>query len=147
MIDALFKSPNWSSSALFLTYDEHGGFFDHVPPPAAIPPDDIPPMLLPGDAPGAFNSYGVRVPAVVVSPFARPHFVSHRTNDHTSILRFIETRFGLPALSRRDAAANPMLEFFDFSAPAFATPPALPAAPLNAAEVAHCSTLPSNTTP
>jgi len=147
VIDALFKSPNWSSSALFLTYDEHGGFFDHVPPPAAIPPDDIPPMLLPGDAPGAFNSYGVRVPAVVVSPFARPHFVSHRTNDHTSILRFIETRFGLPALSRRDAAANPMLEFFDFSVPAFATPPTLPAAPLNAAEAAHCSTLPSNTTP
>ena len=104
-------------------------------------------MLLPGDAPGAFNIYGVRVPAVVVSPFARAHFVSHRTNDHTSILRFIETRFGLPALSRRDAAANPMLEFFDFSVPAFATPPTLPAAPLNAAEAAHCSTLPSNTTP
>jgi phospholipase C len=47
----------------------------------------------------------VRVPAVVVSPWARPHFVSHATHDHTSILRFIETRFGLPALTRRDAPA------------------------------------------
>jgi phospholipase C len=49
VIDTLFRSPNCSSSALFLTYDEHGGFFDHVPPPPAIPPDDIAPMLLPGD--------------------------------------------------------------------------------------------------
>jgi phospholipase C len=147
VINTLFQSPNWPSSALFLTYDEHGGFFDHVPPPPAIPPDDIPPLLLPGDTPGAFDIYGVRVPAVVVSPFARPHFVSHRVNDHTSILRFIETRFGLPSMSRRDAAANPMLEFFDFSAAAFATPPVLPAAPLNPAEVAYCATQPSNTLP
>jgi len=145
--DGLFASPNWSSSALFLTYDEHGGYYDHVPPPAAIPPDDIPPMLLPGDTPGAFDVYGVRVPAVVVSPYSRPHFVSHRTNDHTSILRFIELRFGLAALSRRDAAANPMLEFFDFSQRSFATPPTLPAAPLDAAQAAYCSTLPFNTLP
>jgi phospholipase C len=147
VIDTLFQSPNWASSALFLTYDEHGGFFDHVPPPPAVPPDDIAPMLLPGDTPGAFDIYGVRVPVVVVSPFARPHFVSHRINDHTSVLRFIETRFGLPAMSRRDAAANAMLEFFDFSVPSFATPPTLPAAPLNTAEVAYCATQPSNTLP
>ena len=147
VINTLFQSPNWGSSALFLTYDEHGGFYDHVPPPAAIPPDDIPPLLQPGDVPGGFDMYGVRVPAVVVSPFARPHFVSHQVNDHTSILRFIETRFGLPALSRRDAAANPMLEFFDFSHAAFATPPSLPAPPLNPAEVAYCATQPSNTSP
>ena len=97
--------------------------------------------------PGAFDVYGVRVPVVVVSPFARPHFVSHVVNDHTSILRFIETRFGLPAMSRRDAAANPMLEFFDFSNPTFSTPPSLPPAPLNPAEVAYCATQPSNTLP
>jgi phospholipase C len=145
--DALFASPEWSSSALFLTYDEHGGFFDHMAPPAAIPPDDIPPMLQPGDVPGGFDTYGVRVPAVVVSPYSRPHFVSHRVNDHTSILRFIEIRFGLAALSRRDAAANPMLEFFDFSQRSFATPPSLPAAPLDAAEAAYCSTLPFNGLP
>ena len=147
VVNTLFKSPNWSSSALFLTYDEHGGFFDHMPPPAAVPPDNIPPLLQPGDVPGAFDMYGVRVPVAVVSPFARPHFVSHLVNDHTSILRFIENRFGLPSLTRRDAAANPMLEFFDFSAPSFATPPALPPAPLNSAEVAFCASQPSNTFP
>jgi len=141
VIRALFASPEWSSSALFLTYDEHGGFYDHVVPPAAAAPDDIPPMLQPGDVAAGFDSYGVRVPAVVVSPYSRPHFVSHVVNDHTSILRFIETRFNLPALTRRDAAANPMLEFFDFTQASFATPPSLPAAPLNPAEVAYCATV------
>ena len=144
---ALLASPNWSSSALFLTYDEHGGFYDSVPPPAAVPPDDIPPMLQAGDVPGAFDIYGVRVPAVVVSPYSRPHFVSHVVNDHTSILHFIEVDFGLPTLTQRDAAANPMLEFFDFGQAAFATPPALPAAPLNQDEVAYCNTVPPNTVP
>ncbi len=147
VISALFASPNWGSSALFLAYDEHGGFYDHVAPPAAVPPDDIPPMLQPGDVPGAFDIYGVRVPAVVISPYSRPHFVSHVVNDHTSILHFIETRFGLPTLTRRDAAANPMLEFFDFSHQSFATPPTLPEAPLFAAQAQYCTTVPSNTLP
>jgi len=124
-ITGLFKSPNWGSSALFLTYDEHGGFYDHVPPPAACPPDNIPPMLQAGDSAGAFDRYGIRVPVVVVSPFARSHFVSHVVHDHTSILKFIETRFNLPTLTNRDANADPMLEFFDFSAPSFPTPPSL----------------------
>jgi phospholipase C len=141
VIQALLSSPNWSSSAMFLTYDEHGGFYDNVAPPAAVAPDDIAPVLGPGDVQAGFDMYGVRVPAVVVSPFSRPHSVSHVFNDHTSILRFIETRFSLPALTRRDAAANPMLEFFDFSHPAFATPPSLPAAPLNPTEVAYCNTV------
>ncbi|HEX6349660.1 MAG TPA: alkaline phosphatase family protein [Candidatus Dormibacteraeota bacterium] len=147
VISTLFGSPDWGSSALFLTYDEHGGFFDHAAPPPAVPPDDIPPMLQPGDTPGAFDMYGVRVPAVVVSPYARAHFVSHVVNDHTSILRFIEDDFGLGTLTRRDAAANDMREFFDFSHATFATPPALPPAPLNPAEVAYCASQPSNTFP
>ncbi|HWO92903.1 MAG TPA: alkaline phosphatase family protein [Methylomirabilota bacterium] len=147
VIGALFGSPEWGSSALFLTYDEHGGFYDHVPPPAAVPPDDIPPMLEPGDVPGAFDIYGPRVPAAVISPYSRPHFVSHVVNDHTSILRFIENRFGLPALTRRDAAANPMLEFFDFTHQSFPTPPALPDAPIFATQAQYCTTVPSNTLP
>ncbi|HEY3194792.1 MAG TPA: alkaline phosphatase family protein [Candidatus Dormibacteraeota bacterium] len=147
VIGALFASPNWSSSALFLTYDEHGGYYDHIAPPAAVTPDDIPPLLLPGDLPGAFDIYGPRVPAVVVSPYSRPHFVSHVVNDHTSILHFIENRFGLPTLTRRDAAANPMLEFFDFSHASFATPPALPDAPIAPEQAAYCNTVPSNTMP
>jgi len=144
VINSLFKSPNWSSSALFLTYDEHGGFYDHAAPPSAPIPDAIPPMLQPGDAPGAFDRYGIRVPVAVVSPFARPHFVSHVVHDHTSILRFIERRFDLPALSRRDAKADPMLEFFDFKRPSFPNPPQLPAAPVNPAQLAACALMPSN---
>jgi phospholipase C len=123
VIKNLQASPNWSSSALFLTYDEHGGFYDHVPPPAAVPPDNIPPMLQPGDTVAGFDNLGIRVPVVVVSPFAKSHFVSHVVHDHTSILRFIEQRFGLPTLTARDAAADPMLEFFNFHNPPFLIPP------------------------
>ena len=137
----MLHSPDWSASAFFLTYDEHGGFYDHVAPPPAVPPDDIPPMLHPGDTPAAFDRYGVRVPAIVVSPFAKRHYVSHVVYDHTSILRFIETRFGLPALTRRDAAASPMLDFFDFAHASFATPPALPDAPVDPGGVAACAAL------
>jgi len=138
IINGLMNSPEWSSSAFFLTYDEHGGYYDHVAPPAAPVPDDIPPMLQPGDAPGAFDTYGPRVPAVVVSPYAKPHFVSHAVYDHTSILRFIEYRYGLPALTNRDANADPMLEMFDFNSPQFANPPSLPAATIDQAQLALC---------
>jgi phospholipase C len=142
VINALFKSPNWKSSALFLTYDEHGGFYDHVAPPPAPVPDGIPPMLEPGDEPGAFDRYGIRIPVTVVSPYSRPHFVSHVVHDHTSILRFIEVRFGLPALTNRDANADPMLEFFDFTGrPPFKTPPALPDAPVDPQKAVTCELL------
>lgn len=129
VVDSLFHSPQWQSSALFLTYDEDGGFYDHVPPPAAPSPDAIAPMLKTGDTAAGFDRYGIRVPAVVVSPYARAHFVSHAVYDHTSILRFIETRFGLPSLTERDGGADPMLGMFDFTRAAFRVPPALPAAP------------------
>ena len=131
IINTLFTSPDWPTSALFLTYDEHGGYYDHVPPPAVAAPDDIPPALKATDDPAAFDRYGVRVPAVVVSPFARRSFVSHVVHDHTSVLRFIETRFRLPSLTARDAQADPMLEFFDFAHPSFAQPPSLPEAPVD----------------
>ena len=80
-----------------------------------------------------FNNYGIRVPVAVVSPFSKPHYVSKVVEDHTSILKFIETRFGLPSLTARDAAANPMLEYFNFSHPSFTTPPSLPDAPVDPA--------------
>jgi phospholipase C len=138
VIDALMESPLWPSSALFLTYDEHGGFYDHVPPPPACPPDDIAPLLLEGDTPADFDRYGFRVPLVVVSPFAKKRFVSHVVHDHTSILRFIETRFDLPALTRRDANADPMLEFFDFTTPPFEKPPKLKRAKINPKLAEEC---------
>lgn len=74
---------------------------------AAVAPDAIPPMLNPGDTVAGFNQLGPRVPVVVIAPFAKAHYVSHVVHDHTSISRFIETRFDLPALTARDAAANP----------------------------------------
>ncbi|TMB14520.1 MAG: alkaline phosphatase family protein [Deltaproteobacteria bacterium] len=141
IINALFASPQWPSSALFLTWDEHGGFYDHLPPPAACVPDGIPPMLGSGDEPGAFDRYGIRVPVVVVSPFARQRYVSHRVYDHTSILRFIETRFDLPALTRRDANADPMLKLFNFKAATFALP-VLPPAVIDQNQQAQCANAP-----
>jgi phospholipase C len=141
VIDALLHSPNWSSSVFFQTWDEHGGYYDHVAPPEAPVPDDIAPILRADDTPGAFDHYGVRVPVFVVSPWSKPDFVSHVVHDHTSILRTIELRFGLPALSRRDAVAAPMTEFFDFSNPRYATPPQLGPANIDPAGAAQCAQL------
>ena len=129
VVTALEKSPIWHHSALFLTYDENGGFYDHVAPPAAVAPDAIAPMLKPGDTVAGFNQLGSWVPVVAVSPFSKAHYVSHVVHDHTSITRFIETRYNLPSLTARDAAADPMLEFFDFShlGGPFHNPPIFPA--------------------
>jgi phospholipase C len=138
VINALMTSPEWTTSAFFFTYDEHGGFYDHVTPPAAPIPDDIAPLIGPGDYQAAFDQYGVRVPVAVISPFAKAHFVSHVVHDHTSILRFVEDRFGLPTLTNRDAQADPMLEMFDFANPAFMTPPTLPTATVDQAQLAAC---------
>jgi hypothetical protein len=139
VVGAFVQSPNWSRGALFLTYDEHGGYFDHVPPPAACVPDDIPRRLNPGDVVAAFDHSGIRVPLVAVSPFARKHYVSHVVTDDTSILRFIETRFDLPALTRRDANASPLLDLFDFAHPSFVKPPRLPTARVNEHKAARCA--------
>ncbi len=141
VISALTTSPQWPHAALLLTYDEHGGFYDHVPPPPACLPDDTPPLLQAGSEPGAFDRYGIRVPAIVISPYAHKHFVSHVVHDHTSILRFIETRFDLPALTRRDANADPMLEFFNFSKATFGKPPRIRKGPISAKRMAECEAL------
>ncbi|MEY2462553.1 MAG: phospholipase [Acidimicrobiaceae bacterium] len=131
VVDAAMKGPGWAKTLLVWTYDEHGGYYDHVAPPAAVPPDAVPPRLGPHDAPGGYDIYGFRVPAVIVSPFARKDYVSHVVHDHTSILKLLETKFNLPALTDRDGAADDLLDSVDLgSSPAFAVPPALPA-PLN----------------
>ncbi len=117
------KSPLWSGLAMFWTYDEGGGFFDHVPPP-----DDAC-VARPGGTDYKFYELGVRVPFVAISPWARPHAVSHVVQDHTAITRFIETVFDLPALTARDANMTAALDLFDFSsAPPLETPPAAPEA-------------------
>jgi len=129
VVTAVMSSPNWPSTMLIWTYDEHGGYYDHVPPPPAIPPDDVPPALKPGDPPGGFDRYGFRVPSGVVSPYAKKDFVSHTVYDHTSILKTVEEKWNLPALTRRDANATSLFDMVDLRAtPAFLQPPTLPAA-------------------
>jgi phospholipase C len=126
VVNAVLGSPSWPRILLVWLYDEHGGWYDHVPPPAAIPPDSIPPKLGSGDVPGAYNSYGVRVPAVVVSGYAKPRAVTNVLHDHTSILATIEAKWNLPAMTYRDANAATMADFLGPSV-TFAQPPALAA--------------------
>ena len=125
IVRTLLSSPSWKDTAVFITYDENGGMADHVPPAPACPPDGYAPHDTNGNplTPGKFDQTGFRVPFIVVSPYARAHFASHAIYDHTSITRFIEARFGLPALTARDANATPPMEMFDFQNPPFMTPP------------------------
>ena len=81
-------------------------------------------MLQPGDLPGDFAHSGFRIPMVVISPWVNPHYVSHVWRDYTSIQRLIEDRFNVAPLTARDAAADNMSEFFDFTSPHLLTPPA-----------------------
>ncbi|MFO0605473.1 MAG: alkaline phosphatase family protein [Polyangiales bacterium] len=143
VVRALLASPAWPRTALFLTYDEHGGFADHVPPPEACPPDAFGPVGEDGTprANGSFSRYGFRVPFVVVSPYARPGYVSHAVYDHASILRFVEARFDLPAMTGRDANANVPWEMFDFTNAPNRTPPTLPPGGYNDATQARCGEL------
>jgi phospholipase C len=135
LIQPLMTSSSWSSSALFWTYDENGGLYDHVSPQPMPSPDGIKPLdLMTGDI--CSNSTGptcdfvwtgYRVPLVVVSPYAKQNYVSHTAADYTAILKFIETRFNLPPLNKRDAAQMDMTEFFDFNNPPWMKPPVPPA--------------------
>jgi len=143
LVNALMGSSSWKDSVFILTYDEFGGFYDHVPPQPAVSPDGIKPAdLQPGPPPNGpdvcttgtgptcdFVYTGYRVPLIVISPFAKKNYVSHTVADQTAWLKFVETRFGLPSLTARDAAQMDMTEFFDFQAPPWQTPPTPPAQP------------------
>jgi phospholipase C len=112
---AVTTSPAWPRTLLVITFDEWGGFFDHVPP---TPAPDVNPL---------HALRGFRVPTVLVSPFARRGHVDHTVFDHASILRMIQWRFGLPPLSLRDASAANLASALDFSrrdlrAPTFSVP-------------------------
>src|SRR5258708_2304096 len=151
VINAVLHGPGWEHTLLIWVYDEHGGYYDHVPPPPAIPPDDVEGRSVIGSAtplerllrpvfprlvqskenldqgPHRYDRYGFRVPAVIVSPYARPDYVCSEVLDHTSVLRLLEEKWNLPALTARDAAAGTPLDALDFTAdPAFLKPPSLP---------------------
>jgi phospholipase C len=135
-----------------LVYDEHGGYYDHVAPPPALPPDAIPPVVQPTESTyDGFARYGFRVPAVVVSPYAKPHYVSHVLYDHTSILAMLERKWNLPALTYRDANANDLTDFLDLKALARGRPtfPRLPrlAPPGSSPAALACSTTGPGTIP
>ncbi len=140
IIEAVQASPCWESTILIWFYDEHGGYYDHVPPPAAVAPDDrigqsllelpapirwitgkLSPALLhqveqlDGDSDRAYDRLGFRVPAVIVSPYARKGQVVSDVFDHTSVLRLIEDKWNLPSLTRRDAAANSPIVALDLT--------------------------------
>lgn len=154
VINAVMCGPGWPHTLLVWFYDEHGGYFDHVPPPAAVTPDDVSThSLLDSGAPlrwliehssfgrrieredgtgGAYDRLGFRVPAVVVSPYARPNHVSSTPYDHTSALKLIEDKWNLPPLTRRDAAATAPWDMLDLDGPpAFLRPPTLEAPALS----------------
>ena len=152
VINRVMRGKGWPDTLLIWTYDENGGYYDHVAPPAAVPPDDVQGRslvahrswlrsilkpLFPGYVrhaqdlvcePLQYDTYGFRVPAVIVSPYARPDCVLSDVFDHTSVLKLVEEKWNLPALTRRDAAAAAPLGALDLSAPpAFLKPPQLPA--------------------
>ena len=139
VVQAVTSSPQWASTALFITHDEHGGFYDHVAPPPACVPDDISPILVSGETNDAgYDMEGVRVVLIAVSPYARKGYVGHKVYDHTSITRFIETRFNLPALTARDANADPLMDLFDFQNPPFTTAPSITPATIDQAQYDYC---------
>jgi phospholipase C len=135
LVNALMNSSSWEDSAFIFTFDESGGLYDHVAPQHTVSPDGIKPLDLPAGyiCTGKtgpicdFTYTGYRIPMTVISPYAKKNYVSHTVMDSTAILKFIETRFNLPALTKRDAAQPDMTEFFNFNNPPWMSPPTPPA--------------------
>ena len=126
--NAIRNSPLWDTSLLIITYDEHGGFYDHVAPPGAVAPGG-------GDPNGLnthgfdFKQLGVRVPAVVVSPLIAKNTIDHTVYDHTTILKTVEELYALPNLTERDAAANDLRHLLTGAAPRTDCPAGITSAP------------------
>ena len=100
MINAVMQGPEWNSTAIVLTWDDYGGFYDHVAPPVM----DI-------------FGLGPRVPMIIISPYAKAGYISHTTYEFSSFLKTVEERFGLPQLTDRDADANDLTDSFNFTQP------------------------------
>jgi phospholipase C len=118
--EAVTSSPQWGRALLVVNYDEWGGFYDHVVPGTA--PDARPDL--------GTQLRGFRTPCLMVSPWARRHHVAHDVYDHASVLKMIEWRWGLPALTARDAAARNIAEALDFTKAPDLTAPHWPVPPV-----------------
>jgi phospholipase C len=105
IVNAIGNSQYWSNTVIILTWDDWGGWYDHVPPA----------VIANGSSWGSGYVYGFRVPMVVMSPYAKPAYISHVTHDFGSILKFIETNFNLPSLGYADAPADDLSDIFNFS--------------------------------
>jgi phospholipase C len=117
---AFMESPHWKRGALFIVYDEWGGFFDHVAPPR------VPDIRNNRDINKDYGLMGFRIPAVALSPYLRRGNVAHGRYGFESILKMIEYRFGVPPLTRRDAYAHNIARAFDWKGKPRLTPPELP---------------------
>jgi phospholipase C len=124
--EAVRNSPLWSSSLIIITWDEHGGFYDHLPPPPAVAPGDTVPGGKYNQYGFTFQQYGPRVPAVVISPLIPANQIDHRVYDHASIPATLEGCFGLNAMTQRDANARNLLQLASLSVPRGDTPTVLP---------------------
>ena len=136
VVNAFIESPQWKRGALFIVYDEWGGFFDHVASPRV--PDD----RNSGDLNQDFGRMGFRIPAVAVSPWARRRHVDHNIYGFESILKMIRYRYGLDPLTRRDAYARNIARSFDFEGKPRLANPGLPDAPAVVAQPCGASPTP-----
>jgi phospholipase C len=124
--EAIRNSPVWDTSLLVVTWDEHGGFYDHVAPTTAPPPADNPTWPKNNESGFPFNLYGVRVPAIVVSPWTAANVLDGRTYDHTTILATIERLYGIPPMTQRDTNALDLRSLGTLSSPRTDAPTSLP---------------------
>jgi phospholipase C len=128
--EAIRNSPHWEKSLLIVTFDEHGGFYDHIPPPAAVPPGDtITASYVQNHF--QFDQLGVRVPALVISPYTPKGVIDHTSYDHTSMLATVERLFGMKNLTERDRAANDLRHLLSLQAPRADAPTTLPPPAVN----------------
>lgn len=116
--EAIRNSPAWDRSLLIITWDEHGGFYDHVAPPRAVAPGDTRPGSKYNQYGFTFEQYGVRVPAIVVSPLVPGNTIDHRYYGHSSIPATVEAIFGLAPMTERDRRARNLLSLLSLGDPA-----------------------------
>lgn len=128
--ESIRNSPHWDKSLLVITFDEHGGFYDHVKPPSAIPPGDVVTESYVQYG-FTYDVLGVRVPALAISPLIGRGVIDHTQYDHTSILATVERLFGTRNLTNRDNAANDVLHLLSLTEPRSDTPTSLPPPAIN----------------